>query len=156
MKKKLMGLARRGSRSGLLSVSRLNAVALGVAALLAAAEVAAQAAIAATPSSTPATNDADVIKQFAQAMQLPAPQVTTTADGAEITWNNMLDLGVYQSKTSGGSVLTPKIGGTLNKTLFGTDYKRVAPGDEASRAQADFSRSNDTAAQKHPFRANKV
>ena len=151
-----MDLARRGSRSGPLSVSRLTAVALGVAAVLTAADVAAQAAPTATPSSTPATNDADVIKQFAQATQLPAPQVTTTAAGAEITWTNTLDLGVYQNRTSSGSVLTPNIGGSLNKTLFGTDCKRVAPGDETSRAQADFSRSNDTAAQKHPFRADKV
>ena len=154
-----MGMVRNGSRSGPLSVSGLNAVALGIAALLA-AEVAAQATSTATPSAEPAVNaataDADVIKQFAQATQLPAPQVTTTAAGAEITWNNTLDLGVYQNKASGGPVLTPNIGGALNKTLFGTDYKRVAPGDETSWAQADFTRSNDTAVQKHPFLVNKV
>ena len=145
-------------------------MALGVATALAAAEVAAQtdaagvttptvsasAAVTTAPASPPATNDADVIKQFAQATLLPAPQVTTTAAGAEITWNNTLDLGVYQNKSAGGTVLTPNVGGALNKTLFGTDYKRVAPGDETTWAQADFTRSNDTAVQKHPFLVNKV
>ena len=115
-------------------------------------DAAAQAAPAV--NAVPADADADVIKQFAQATQLPAPTVTTTAAGAEITWNNTLDLGVYQNKASGGPVLTPNIGGALNKTLFGTDYKRVAPGDETSWAQADFTRSNDTAVQKHPFLVN--
>ena len=150
-----MGLPRLGSRSWLFPISRLNAVAFAIATSVAAVEVTAQITPAPT-SAQAATADADVIKQFAQATQLPAPQVTTTAAGAEITWNNTVDLGVYQNKTSGGPVLTPNIGGALNKTLFGTDYRRVASGDETSWAQADFTRSNDTAVQKHPFLVNKV
>ena len=60
-----------------------SAVMLSVATMLIDSDAAAQAAPAV--NAVPADADADVIKQFAQATQLPAPTVTTTAAGAEIT-----------------------------------------------------------------------
>ncbi len=108
-------------------------------------------------SSVNAMTDDEVLARFAQATDMPLPQVTQTAGGAtQLTWASTLDLNAYRNTQTGGLTLNPHAGGTLHRATFGSDYKRVTEGDVTTWAQTQLTQTNDLTAQRHKFLVNKV
>ncbi len=103
-----------------------------------------------------AASDEAVLAQFAQATQMPMPQMAQTASGAQLSWVTTLDLSVYRNTQSAGFALNPNATGNLHRISAGSDYRRVSEGDVTTWAQAQLTQTNDLTAQRHLFLVNKV